>query len=101
MNDAEQDKIQDEIIVEQWCLVTVRQWKRESFIKYLHNDIQQKQLQQLIIEVRELEEAVYDNMVLLRITNYPEARKILQQIEFFQGLQRLKPDEAKRMLQNT
>lgn len=97
MNDAEQD----EIIVEQWCLVTVRQWKRESFIKYLHNDIQQKQLQQLIIEVRELEEAVYDNMVLLRITNYPEARKILQQIEFFQGLQRLKPDEAKRMLQNT
>ncbi|MGL5835818.1 MAG: chromosome segregation ATPase [Waterburya sp.] len=97
MNDAEPD----EIIVEQWCLVTVRQWKRESFIKYLHNDIQQKQLQQLIIEVRELDEAVYDNMVLLRITNYPEVRKILQQIEFFQGLQRLKPDEAKRMLQNT
>jgi predicted methyltransferase len=97
MNDAEQD----EIIVEQWCLVTVRQWKRESFIKYLHNDIQQQQLQQLIIEVRELDEAVYDNMVLLRITNYPEARKILQQIEFFQGLQRLKPEEAKRMLQNT
>lgn len=97
MNDAEQD----EIIVEQWCLVTVRQWKRESFIKYLHNDIQQQQLQQLIIEVRELDEAVYDNMVLLRITSYPEARKILQQIEFFQGLQRLKPEEAKRMLQNT
>jgi predicted methyltransferase len=97
MNDAEQD----EIIVEQWCLVTVRQWKRESFVKYLHNDIQQQQLQQLIIEVRELDEAVYDNMVLLRITNYPEARKILQQIEFFQGLQRLKPEEAKRMLQNT
>jgi hypothetical protein len=97
MNNTEQD----EIIVEQWCLVTVRQWKRESFIKFLHNDIQQKQLQQLIIEVRELSEAVYDNMVLLRITNYPEVRKVLQQIEFFQGLQRLKPDEAKRMLQNT
>jgi predicted methyltransferase len=97
MNDAEQD----EIIVEQWCLVTVRQWKRESFVKYLQNDIQQKQLQQLIVEVRQLQEAVYDNMVLLRITSYPEARKILQQIEFFQGLQRLKPDEAKRMLQNT
>jgi predicted methyltransferase len=97
MNNTEQD----EIIVEQWCLVTVRQWKRESFMKFLHNDIQQKQLQQLIIEVRELSEAVYDNMVLLRITNYPEVRKVLQQIEFFQGLQRLKPDEAKRMLQNT
>jgi predicted methyltransferase len=97
MNDVEQD----EIIVEQWCLVTVRQWKRESFIKYLHNEIQQKQLQQLIVEVRELSEAVYDNMLLLQITNYPEARKVLQQIEFFQNLQRLKPEEAKRMLQST
>ena len=81
----------------QWCLVTVRQWKRDSFVKYLHNDIQQKQLQSLIIEVLEPEEPVYDNMVLLQVSSYPEARKALQQVEFFQGIQRLKPDEAKRM----
>ena len=85
-------------VPEQWCLVTVRQWKRDSFVKYLDNDIKQKQLQQLITEVVEPEEPVYDNMVLLRISSYPEARKALQQVEFFQGVQRLKPNEAKRML---
>ena len=85
-------------VSEQWCLVTVRQWKRDSFIKYLHNDIERKQLQQIITEVFEPEEPVYDNMVLLRISSYPEARKALQQVEFFQGVQRLKPNEAKRML---
>ena len=82
----------------QWCLVTVRQWKRDSFVKYLHNDIEQKQLQQLITEVFEPEEPVYDNMILLRTSSYSEARKALQQVEFFQGIQRLKPNEAKRML---
>lgn len=94
MNDS--DQVQT--VSEQWCLVTVRQWKRESFVRYLNNDIERKQLQQLIMEVFEPEESVYDNMVLLRISSYPEARKALQQIEFFQGIQRLKPDEANRML---
>lgn len=85
-------------IAEQWCLVTVRQWKRESFVKYLQNEIDRQQLEELIMETVEPEEAVYDNMVLLRINSYPETRKVLQQIEFFQGIQRLKPHEAKRML---
>jgi|GEM_PF-2496481 len=85
-------------VAEQWCLVTVRQWKREPFVKYLQNDVRQQQLQELIVEIVEPEEAVYDNMVLLRISSYPEARKALQQIEFFQGIQRLKLNEAKRML---
>lgn len=87
-----------QVVDGQWCLVTVRQWKRDSFVKYLYNEIEQKQLQQLITEVFEPEEPVYDNMVLLRISSYPEARKALQQVEFFQGIQRLKPNEAKRML---
>lgn len=96
MNDADQAQV----VSQQWCLVTVRQWKRGSFVKYLQNDIEQKQLQQLILEVFEPEEAVYDNMVLLRISNYGETRKVLQQIEFFQGIQRLKPNEASRILAN-
>lgn len=83
---------------EQWCLVTVRQWKRDSFVKYLQNDIERKHLQELIIEIVEPEEAVYDNMVLIQISSYVEARKALQQVEFFQGIQRLKPNEAQRML---
>ncbi len=82
----------------QWCLVTVRQWKREAFVKYLSNDIEKKQLQELILEVIEPEDSVYDNMLLLRITSYVEVRKILQQIEHFQGIQRLNSNEASRML---
>ncbi len=82
----------------QWCLVTVRQWKRGSFLKYLDNDIDRKHLQELILEIVELEESVYEDMVLLRISNYAEARSQLQQIEHFQNIQRLKPNEANRML---
>lgn len=83
---------------EQWCLVTVRQWKRESFIKFLDNEIAKQQLQELILEVIEPEDAVYDSMLLLRISGYAEVRKALQQIEYFQGVQRLKPNEAQRMM---
>lgn len=82
----------------QWCLVTVRQWKREAFLKYLDNQIETKKLQDLILEVVEPEDPVYDNMVLVRINSYPEARSYLQQVEHFQNIQRLKPNEASRML---
>jgi hypothetical protein len=82
----------------QWCLVTVRQWKREAFLKYLENDIGKKKLQELILEVVELEEAVYENMLLLQISNYVEARNELKQVEHFQDIQRLKPNEVERML---
>ncbi|WP_319420939.1 hypothetical protein [Pleurocapsa sp. FMAR1] len=82
----------------QWCLVTARQWKRGSFLKYLNNDIDKKHLQELILEIVELEESVYEDMVLLRISNYAEARSQLQQIEHFQNIQRLKPNEVSRML---
>ena len=85
-------------IPQQWCLVTVRQWKRDSFMKYLNNDIEKKQLQTLILEVFEPEDTVYDNMVLLRVSSYSEARKTLQQIDHFQSIQRLKPNEVNRML---
>lgn len=82
----------------QWCLVTVHQWKREAFLKYLENDINKKKLQELILEVVELEEVVYENMLLLHISNYVEARKELKQVEHFQDIQRLKPNEVERMV---
>ena len=81
-----------------WCLVTVRQWKRDAFLKYLENDIESKKLQSVFLEVVEPEDAVYENMVLIRISNYSEARSHLQQVENFQNIQRLKPSEAQRML---
>ncbi len=89
---------QTQAISGQWCLVTVRQWKRDSFVRYLNNDIEQKHLQELLLEVIEPEESVYDNMVLLRVSSYPEARKELHQIEHFQSIQRLKLEEVSRML---
>ncbi|MGF1589710.1 MAG: hypothetical protein ACFCU7_10785 [Pleurocapsa sp.] len=85
-------------VSEQWCLVTVRQWKRESFLRYLNNDLAKNQLQNVILEIVALEEPVYDNMVLLRISNYSDARTHLQQIEYFQNIQRLKPQEVSQML---
>ena len=81
----------------QWCLVTVRR-KRELFLKYLNNSIEQKQLQKLILEVREPQNSVYADNVLLRISNYAEARSHLQQIELFSSVQRIKPNEVSRML---
>ncbi|MEL6927971.1 MAG: chromosome segregation ATPase [Cyanobacteria bacterium J06600_6] len=89
---------QQDTVVEQWCLVTIRQWKRESFVKYLQTEIDRQKLEDVILEIIEPEEAVYDNMILLRIASFPVTRKILMQIEFFQGIQRLKPQEAQRML---
>ena len=82
----------------QWCLVTVRQWKRDAFLRYLDNDIDRKKLQEIFLEVVEPEDAVYENMVLMRISNYSEARSHLKQVENFQNIQRLKPNEASRML---
>ena len=86
------------VVNQQWCLVTIRQRKRESFLKYLKNDIERKRLEELILEIVELQESVYEDMILLRISNYPEARKELQTIDHFSNIQRLKPNEAKRML---
>ena len=82
----------------QWCLVTVRPYKRELFISYLNRDIEQHQLQHLILEIIAPEEPVYSNNILLRISNFIEARKILQKTENFKDVQRLKPNEVSRML---
>ena len=82
----------------QWCLITVRQWKREAFLKYLANAIDTKKLEELILEIVELDEPVYENMVLLRVSNYGETRTQLAQVEHFQNIQRLKPNEVSRML---
>ncbi len=82
----------------QWCLVTVRQWKRESFLRYLDNDIQSKQLQEIILEVIKLQESVYQDMFLIRISDFSEAKTYLQQIDHFQSIQRLKPSEVSRLI---
>ena len=81
----------------QWCLVTVYARRRESFLICLRSDIENQQLQELIIEIIELEESVYENMILLRIADFVEARRVLRRIDNFQAIQRLTPNEANRM----
>ena len=72
----------------QWCLVTVRQWRRETFLRYLDNDIQRDRLQETILEIIAPEESVYQDMILIRIGNFAEARNHLQRIDYFQSIQR-------------
>lgn len=89
---------QPQVTSGQWCLVTVRQWKRLAFLKYLDNAIAKKKLEELILETVELEEPVYEDIVLLRVSNYAEARTQLGQVENFKSIQRLKPSEVSRMI---
>lgn len=81
-----------------WCLVTVKPWKRDSFVRCLNHELEQKQLSEIILEIIEPEESVYENMMIIRVSSYPKAREILPTIEYFQGVQRLKQQEAERML---
>ena len=87
-----------EAISQHWCLVTVKQWKRDSFIRHLEHKLEQKQLSEIILEIIEPQESVYDNIVILRVSSYSEARSILPTIEYFQSVQRLKQQEVNRML---
>lgn len=89
---------QPPVISGQWCLVTVRQKRRESFLNYLDIDINRKQLQELILEIIEPQDSVYENMVLIRIGNFAEAKTHLQKIDHFQSIQRLNPKDVSRML---
>ena len=68
----------------QWCMVTVRQRRRDSFLICLNSDIEKQQLQELFLEITVPEEAVYRERVLIRTSNFIEARRILQQINNFQ-----------------
>ncbi|MFN6155712.1 MAG: chromosome segregation ATPase, partial [Dolichospermum sp.] len=46
-----------------WYLVTVRSKKREVFLKYLNLAISQNQLQDLVIEIKSPQDAVYQDIV--------------------------------------
>ena len=80
MESTEQQKAP---ISPQWCLVTTRQWKREAFLRYLENEIENKKLQDVFLEIVEPEDPVYENMLLIRISSYAQARGHLKQIENF------------------
>jgi hypothetical protein len=70
-----------------WYLVSTRPYKRDIFLKYLAGAISGNQLQNLILEVIAPEEEVYQDMVLVQLRDFKEARPYLQNIEHFQRLE--------------
>ncbi|MBD2138048.1 chromosome segregation ATPase [Anabaena sp. FACHB-1237] len=85
-----------------WYLLTVRSKKREVFLKYLHIAIAKNQLQEIIIDIKSPADAVYQDIVLLNLSNFKNAYSHLKEIECFQNIERkpLQPAQVKRMLSN-
>ncbi|GFE71861.1 hypothetical protein [Chroococcus sp. FPU101] len=70
-----------------WYLLTTRSYKRDLFLKYLEQSISEKQLQELIPLTIAPVDAVYQDMVLIQLKDFKEARSYLQQVEYFQRLE--------------
>jgi hypothetical protein len=73
-----------------WYLASVRSKKREVFLKYLNLAIGQNQyqLRELIIDIKSPQDAVYQDIVLLKISNFRTACVELKKIECFQSIER-------------
>ncbi|MFM7406450.1 MAG: chromosome segregation ATPase [Cuspidothrix sp.] len=96
------DSSTSETSINNWYLVSVRSKKREVFLKYLKLAISQNQLQDLIIDIKSPQDAVYEDIVLLRISNFKTAYIQLKKIECFQNIERkpLAQAQVNRMLGN-
>ncbi|WP_427158430.1 chromosome segregation ATPase [Aliinostoc sp. HNIBRCY26] len=83
-----------------WYLLNVRSKKRESFLKYLNLAIKQNNLQELILDIKIPQDAVYEDIVLLNLSNFNTANSQLQKIDHFQSLQRkpLTSEQVRRMV---
>ncbi|KAB8313942.1 chromosome segregation ATPase [Tolypothrix campylonemoides VB511288] len=83
-----------------WYLVSIRSKKRDLFLKYLKIAIAQNNLQELIVEVKIPQESVYEDIVLLNLSNFKTAYTHLQKIEYFQTIERkpLPSEQVSRML---
>ncbi len=86
-----------------WYLASVRARKRDLFLKYLKMAITQNKLQELILAVEVPEETVYEDIVLLNLSNFKAASTHLQKIENFQSIERkpLNAEQVSRMLGST
>lgn len=57
-------------------------------------------LQEIIVEIEIPQALVYEDIVLISLSNFKAAYSHLQKVEYFQGIERrpLKPEEVSRML---
>ncbi|MBD2388737.1 chromosome segregation ATPase [Cylindrospermum sp. FACHB-282] len=83
-----------------WYLLSVRSKKRELFLKYLELAITQNNLRELILQVEIPPESVYEDIVLVNLSNFKTAYTYLQKVDCFQGIERkpLQLEQVSRML---
>lgn len=83
-----------------WYLLNVRAKKRQSFLKFLNLTIKQNNLQELFLDIKIPEDTVYEDIVLLNLSNFKAAYTYLQKVEFFQNIERkpLQSAQVNRML---
>jgi hypothetical protein len=85
-----------------WYLLSVRSKKRELFLKYLNLAIEQNKIQELILDIKVPQDSVYEDIVLLNLSNFKAASTYLQKVECFQNIERkpLQSEQVNRMLGN-
>lgn len=104
-----QDKIQakstetqpaKEVVTGTWYLVNTRPKKRDLFLKCLKIAIEQNKLQGLILEAKVPQDSVFEDIVLLNLSDLKAVHPHLQRIDGFSKLERkpLKPEQFNRML---
>lgn len=85
-----------------WYLLSTQPYKRDLFLKYLEQFISEKKLQELIRDAIAPIDVVYQDMVLIQLKDFKEARLYLQKVEYFQRLEPkpLKEEQVRRMSGN-
>ena len=83
-----------------WYLVTIRPKKREVFLKYLDTEIRNSQLQDLIVAIETPETELYEDIVLVNLSDFQAASVHLKKIQYFQRIERqaLKLQQVNQML---
>lgn len=83
-----------------WYLVRVMAKRRSLFLKYLEMSISKNNLQELILEIKIPAVAIYEDILLMNLSNRKEAQTYLQNIEYFQRIEPrpLKAEDVHRMM---
>lgn len=83
-----------------WYLVRLMSKRRNSFLKQLEISIAKNKLHELFLEVKIPAVSIYEDIILLNLSNRKEAYTYLQNIECFQRIEPrpLKSEEVSRMM---
>jgi hypothetical protein len=88
------------VVTGTWYLVNTRPKKRNLFLKCLKIAIEQNKLQSLILEAKVPQDSVFEDIVLLNLSDLKTVQPHLQRIDGFLTVERrpLKPEQLSRML---